>query len=149
MIDVVRLDSTETWFGSHSTLYDSLDTNSVRKETDSAGRPIMQRAHVHEIGHLLGLAHIDVGKAHCPATGNTNASACYGVADSDKRTVMGDGMTLRTSFATPWRRAVVQLTGEGHVATGNDWKARMRRQYPRTPGEALAHMEITSRPVRT
>lgn len=148
VIDVVRLDPTETWFGSHSTLYDSLDTNAVQKATDSAGHPIMQRAHVHEIGHLLGLAHIDVGKAHCPVTGNTNASACYGVADADMQTVMGDGMTMRPAFATPWRRAVVQLTSMGHVATTTDWQAKMRRQFPRTPAEALLKQEITVRPVR-
>ena len=50
-IEVVRLHKTETWFGSHSKLYDSLDTNLVQKGTDSKGKAIMQRAHVHEVGH--------------------------------------------------------------------------------------------------
>jgi hypothetical protein len=148
-IDVVRLDPTENWFGSHSTLYDSLDTSSVAKATDSHGHPIMQRAHVHEIGHLLGLAHVDVGKAHCPAVGNTNAAACYGVADRDKNSVMGGGMALRTAFATPWRRAAIQLTGKGHIAGHNDWEARIQHLYPRTAAEVVAGRNITTRPLRT
>jgi len=82
VIDVVRLHRSETWFGSHATLYDSLDTHLVRKDTDSRGRPIMQRAHVHEVGHLLGLDHVDVGKAHCPAAGPWSG-AC------DRRTAPG------------------------------------------------------------
>jgi len=106
IIEVVRLHKSETWFGSHSTLYDSLDTRSVQKSTTSTGKPIMQRAHVHEIGHLLGLGHVDIGKPHCPPGGNTNISACYGVADVDKQSVMGDGMQLRVEHANPWRRAI-------------------------------------------
>ena len=66
MIEVVKLHHSETWFESYSGLYDSLDSNLVQKGTDSKGNAIMQRAHVHEIGHLLGLPHVDVGKAHCP-----------------------------------------------------------------------------------
>ncbi len=117
VIDVVRLDPSETWFGSHSTLYDSLDTNSVQKGTDSKGKPIMQRAHVHEVGHLLGLGHVDIGKPHCPATGNTNASACYGVADFDKNAVMGGGMQIRNSNAEPWRSALVKLLAKHPAST--------------------------------
>jgi hypothetical protein len=105
VIDVVRLDKSETWFGSHSKLYDSLDTNSAQKDTDSKGNAIMQRAHVHEVGHLLGLDHVDVGKAHCPATGDTNASQCYGIADVDKYSVMGSGMRLDAIHASPWIQA--------------------------------------------
>jgi hypothetical protein len=147
-IDVVRLDATEHWFGSHSTLYDSLDTTSVQKATDSLGHPIMQRAHVHEIGHLLGLAHVDVGKAHCPAAGDTNAGVCYGVADRDKQAVMGDGMALRAAFATPWRRAAILLTGKGHIAGHHDWQARLQQIYPRTSAEVAAGRTVTVRPVR-
>jgi hypothetical protein len=147
-IDVVRLDPTETWFGSHSMLYDSLDTNSVQKDTDSHGRPIMQRAHVHEIGHLLGLEHVDVGKPHCPATGDTNADVCYGVADVDKNAVMGDGMGLRIPFASPWRRAAVQIVGKGAVVNALDWTAKLQHLYPRTIPEAIARRMITTRPHR-
>lgn len=128
-IDVVRLDPSENWFGSHSKLYDHRDTSWALKSRDSKGRPVMQRAHVHEIGHLLGLGHVDEGKAHCPMASNTNATACYGIADEDMHTVMGAGMSLNSLFATPWQRAIIQLTGKGMPLT-SDWEASMRRILP-------------------
>ncbi|MGL6208455.1 MAG: hypothetical protein ACRC14_01335 [Paracoccaceae bacterium] len=169
-ISVVRLASSETWFGSHSTLYDSLDTNSVEKARDSAGNAIMQRAHVHEVGHLLGLDHVDVGQAHCPASGDTNASACYGVSDASLNSVMGSGMTIRLENAAPWRNAMRGFA-LGHVLGGGtqaanltlmpfsrlfsfpthllaSWPARLNRHYPRTIPEAQAGMNITSRVTR-
>ena len=148
VIDVVRLHSTEKWFGSHSTLYDSRDIESAHKRTDSGGKKVMQKAHVHEVGHLLGLGHVDEGKAHCPKSGNTNASACYGISDSDMKSVMGAGMTLRKEHANPWRKAIVKLTMKGSATSANDWKAEMKRHYPRTLAEAAANQAITSRPNR-
>jgi hypothetical protein len=125
-----------------------LDTNLVRKDKDSRGRPIMQRAHVHEVGHLLGLEHVDVGKAHCPAGGNTNASACYGVADIDKNDVMGEGMQIRPRDAMPWRRAIQTLTGKGIVNSAADWQPKFVQHYPRTLAEAARGLSITVRPRR-
>jgi len=166
-ISVVRLAATETWFGSHETLYDSLDTRSVEKARDSAGNPIMQRAHVHEVGHLLGLDHIDVGQPHCPATGDTNASACYGVSDASLTSVMGSGMTIRLQDAAPWRNAIrgfaLMSAMQGGPAVTSSlfvplsrlfafpthllaaWPARLSRHYPRTLAEAQLGRNITSR----
>lgn len=127
-IESVRLDESERWFGSHETLYDDRDTRWAAKRRDSRGKEVMQRAHMHEIGHLLGLGHIDEGKAHCPVN-NTNANACYGVADEDMYTVMGAGMSLSPHFATPWQRAIVHLTGKGSLLT-SDWSASMQRLVP-------------------
>lgn len=140
VIDVVRLDPAETWFGSHSTLYDSADSRSVQKGRDSKGKPIMQRAHVHEVGHLLGLGHVDIGKAHCPPSGNTNAGACYGVADTDKNTVMGQGMALNVKHATPWIKAFNEFLKTAPrsplytpmMVQIRPTAASMRRCYPRT-----------------
>ena len=148
VIDVVRLHRSETWFGSHAKLYDSLDTNSVQKGTNSKGKPIMQRAHVHEVGHLLGLGHVDIGKAHCLPTGDTNASDCYGVADVDKYSVMGQGMQLRLTHAMPWRRAMTTLSGKGSVLTESDWEAKLQRIYPRIPAEVAKNAMLTHRPLR-
>lgn len=148
IIEVVRLDSSETWFGSHSKLYDSLDTNSIQKATDSKGNAIMQRAHVHEVGHLLGLGHVDEGKKHCPTSGNTNVRACYGVSDKDKNSVMGGGMQPRVKHANPWRRAIIEFTKKGNMHVLSDWEAKMNRYYPRTPTEVASKKIFSTRPKR-
>ena len=169
-ISVVRLAASETWFGSHETLYDSLDTNSVRKARDSAGNPIMQRAHVHEVGHLLGLDHVDVGQPHCPASGDTNASACYGASDASLNSVMGSGMTIRLENASPWRNAMRGFALADALRAGPptglsllmpysrlfsfpthllaSWPAKLSRHYPRTLAEAQAGLNITNRVTR-
>lgn len=160
-IDVVRLHSSENWFGSHSTLYDSLDTQSTRKGWNDDGTPIMQRAHVHEVGHLLGLGHVDEGEAHCPTSGNTNAPDCYGLTDHDQNSVMGQGMQLRAEHGAPWQKAMrrfafneatgssrtaaalsqatlAALLGMGPVDGTRYWDIKTRRHYPRTPAEVTA-----------
>lgn len=173
VIDVVRLAKNETFFGSHSTLYDSRDTQLTHKRNDSAGNKIMQRAHVHEIGHLLGLGHSAEGTTACPVSGNTNAAACYGTSDVEMTSVMGAGMDLRAVHAYPWRMAIADMTGKGTVRkpavnrsaavlanallgmslTGDDlmssdWQAKMQRHYPRTMAEVKANAAITARPRR-
>ena len=149
LIDAVRLDKSEKWFGSHKTLWDSRDTRWNKKSTDSKGKKVMQRAHVHEMGHILGLGHVDIGKPHCPIVGDTNAGACYGVADLDKKNVMGSGMARTANLARPWRRAMVQITGKGNANTPADWQGKLRRHYPRTLDEAKTLKAITARPRRS
>ncbi|MHC4270114.1 MAG: hypothetical protein ACYSTS_16850 [Planctomycetota bacterium] len=169
-IDVVRLHPSETWFGSHSTLYDSLDTKRNRKATTSLNKPVFQRAHVHEVGHLMGLNHVDVGKPHCLPSTNTNASACYGVADADKISVMGSGMKLRIENAYPWREVLRYFALEEVIKAINPipiflpvsrkslsspissllavWPAKLKRHYPRTEAELKVGRDITVRPNR-
>ncbi|WP_152616543.1 hypothetical protein [Sphingomonas sp. ERG5] len=109
VIDVVRLAATESFFGSNARLFDSKDTNLVQKGTDSKGKAIMQRAHVHEVGHLLGLGHVAIGKPGCPASGDPDLTPCYGVTDEDKNSVMGGGMRLDVVHAAPWITAFNDL----------------------------------------
>ncbi len=150
-IDVVRLAASESWFGSHATLYDSKDTNLVPKAYDSKGKPILQRAHVHEIGHLLGLGHVAIGQRGCPATGNTNDTPCYGTSDQDKNSVMGGGMRLDTMHGAAWLGAFNDFAAAqpaSRIYNPAPAKRRasqlvMRRIYPRTVAEFEAGTLVT------
>ena len=154
VIDVVRLDPSETKFGSHSTLYDSRDTFAVQKRTDSKGNPIMQRAHVHEVGHLLGLGHVDEGKPHCPSTGDTNAPDCYGITDFDMNSVMGAGMRLDVRHAAPWLRAMrdfLKTAPKSPLYTPppkavKALRVSKSRLYPRSSAEFEAGAVLTKMP---
>ena len=88
-IKVVKLDPSERFFRSHSRLYTNTDIKTKVTDYDSCGDEIFFQTHLHEVGHLLGLEHVDVGKPHCPEDSNTNLSPCYGVDDEDKYSVMG------------------------------------------------------------
>ena len=112
----------------------------------------MQIAHIHEVGHLLGLEHVDIGKPHCPRAGNTNLGPCYGVLDVNKNSVMGMGMQLRPEHATPWRLAMIQIASNWSLkalfTNFFDWTPKLTRHYPRTPAEVAANTLITTRPKR-
>ena len=148
LIEVVKLDSSETFFGSHSNLFDNLDLNLTPKRRDSCGDRIMQRGHVHEVGHLGGLGHVNEGKPSCPKGSDTNASKCYGVDDEDLYSVMGSGMQLRKKQADPWREAIIALLKRGVKSNPSDWEGKLKRHYPRTRAEILLNKAITIRPHR-
>jgi hypothetical protein len=138
-IDVVRLAQSERWFGSHSQLYDSKDLEPVEK-----GAHMKQRAHVHEIGHLLGLGHSAEHRQACLDTGNTNSHICYGTTPEEVDDVMGSGMNLGPQHATPWMKAMAALSGVDEVS----WSPMMRRHYPRSPEDIAAMRYPTVKPNR-
>lgn len=144
-IEVVHLHPSSRWFGSNAVLYDSNDTRENKKGVDSKGADILQKAHVHEVGHLLGLDHVDVDKAACKNEKNNNASVCYGVKDEDMYSVMGKGMHLRPEHAVPWRKAMVLMTGFGSVQVSTDWQPKLMRIYPRTLKAFGDHRARTAR----
>ena len=161
-IDVVRLDPSEPWFGSTATLYDSKDTEPTLSGYTSTGQEIMQYTPVHEIGHLLGLNHVAVGKPYCPITGNANNPKCYGVSDVDKQSVMGLGMELRPEHAYAWRESMRYFATEElrtlakHVRSDDTiaalmtpvssllsvWPSRMHKHNPRTAVEIEIASEL-------
>ncbi len=132
-INVVKLDPSETFFRSDSANYDNLDMNSEKTRQLSDGTWVEQRAHIHEIGHILGLRHVGYGKAHCPHGSNSGKTMCYGKADKDRLNIMGNGMALSKDNAMPWRLAVAEMTGKGtkDVKGGRAWRPVVhKRIYP-------------------
>ncbi|NSX56782.1 hypothetical protein [Parasulfitobacter algicola] len=165
IVDVVYLrEGTSDFFRSHSKLYDNRDIYEQSGAFDSKGRPVVQKPNVHEIGHLLGLNHVDVGKSHCPTNGNPNADPCYGVADEDLNSIMGAGMQLRLACAKPWLKALDivlrrRLSDEqqnskprdlkqsdfaGRMQSLSMWEARMQCLYPRTAQEVDGGIIVTT-----
>jgi hypothetical protein len=112
-IDVVRLADNEPFFRSDAAHYDHRDLDA---DTTSPG--VTQRAHVHEVGHLLGLGHATSGAAGCS---NHNA-VCYA-----SNNVMGRGEQLAAWNAKPWKQTVSQMTGTGE----SGWTVSMREVTPR------------------
>ena len=111
-IDVVRLADTETFFRSDSAHYDNRD---IDASATNAG--FQQRAHVHEVGHLLGLGHSNEGNANCV----NNNSVCYATDN-----VMGGGESLNPSNARPWQNAMQAVTG----ITSSQWRVSLAEVLP-------------------
>lgn len=141
-ISVVRLHASESSFRSDSRHYDSRDIE--RNTRTQGGSTYKQRAHVHEVGHLLGLPHASESDAACVAAGNVGAEACYCATPDDCKTIMGYGEGLRAGFAQPWQKTM-ELHGGG---TASDWEAKMKRHYPRTLADVTAGTHILIRPNR-
>ena len=155
-VDVVRLHPSETAFREADYRFSSrvMDLRPVVK--NSTGKTIMQRPGLHEVGHLLGMNHVDYGKTHCPTGSPQNERVCYGVADIDLGSIMGAGMQLREANARPWQIAMQKFaitqgqTGQPPVpglftdalAGLKLWDAKMARVYPRTV------QEVQSRTIR-
>ena len=150
-IDCVRLDASETFFRSHSRLYDHLDTKPKPQAHGSD-----KNTHVHEVGHLLGLGHIgqlvhplSLEGLTCSAAAllnpneGTNHRLCYGTELEFARDVMGSGSELHVHHAKPWQEAIRSVVG----AIGT-WDAKMTRHYPRSQDDILRNVYPTTRPTR-
>jgi hypothetical protein len=102
-IQVVHLAAGETFFRSDSAHYDNLDL-----EPNATGPGMTQRAHLHEVGHLLGLGHSGEGKPGCV----NNNLVCYAGPN-----IMGQGEDIDATDALPWQRAMEHFTG----IPASDW----------------------------
>jgi hypothetical protein len=96
-IAVVYLAPGETFFRSDAGHYDNLDLDPV-----NYGPGLNQRAHLHEVGHLLGLGHSGESNPACV----NNIPICYAGPN-----IMGQGEDLDATDALPWQRAIEHFTG--------------------------------------
>lgn len=147
-INVYRVPKGYTGFRPDFKLMSTSDLELRRTRKDSKGKWVRQRTAAHEFFHILGVRHIDHGEANCPSNTAGNARTCYGDSDEDMRTLMGAGMQIHEKMAEPWRRAAVQLTGKGAFNAGKDWKAMLRRHYPRTVPEFRRKAKVVAKPHR-
>ena len=60
---------------------------------------------------------------------------------------MGQGMQQRETHASPWRRAIIEISGKGNLSLQTDWKTKFKR-HPRTISEARAKSLIVTKPAR-
>jgi hypothetical protein len=63
----------------------------------------------HEVGHLLGLGHVNQSDPVCKM--DKNAEICYGANAYEERDLMGKGMSITDNHAAPWLRAIRRHTG--------------------------------------
>jgi hypothetical protein len=80
---------------------------------------------LHEVGHLLGLSHVNRYSASCPGPGQ-NAVACYGTTTWQRGDLMGWGSRVEHWHSWPWRNRIRYHTGFG------GWTAVMARPEPQS-----------------
>ncbi len=138
IIHVVRLRDDSPGFRSNTRNFDNRDVQSLATRLNAKGQPIVRQVTaVHEIGHLLGLDHINYGTPSCPFGSNMGAPDCYGVTTSEMHNIMGAGMQLRAADAYGWHRTLwTMIQGEtkiaGHASVHmNDWTPSLRHNPPR------------------
>jgi hypothetical protein len=93
-----------------------------------------QEVAVHEFGHFLGLDHVGVGSPQCPANGNTNQQACYGLTVRQRGDALGFGNRIEGWHVFPWATRL-----QRHVGRSVQWKMRMSWPAPsfHQTGEAV------------
>jgi hypothetical protein len=111
-IDVVRLADSETFYRSDAGHYDHRDL-----EPSATNGGLTQRAHIHEVGHLLALGHSNEGAPGCV----NNNSVCYA-----GNNVMGSGEAITAWNARPWQDAMQAVTG----ITSTLWRVSMSEVMP-------------------
>ena len=111
-IEVVRLADSEPFFRSDSAHYDNRD---IESSTTTAG--FRQRAHIHEVGHLLTLGHANEDDTACV----NNNPVCYA-----NDNVMGGGESIAAWNARPWQNAMQAITG----ITFSQWRISIAEVLP-------------------
>jgi hypothetical protein len=117
-IAVVRVQDSET-FRSASRLYSQRD---IQAENLIPHSTTKFWTHYHEVGHLLGLGHVNHHDLH---TAGLNEDAAYGVTLQQMQDVMGKGSVRHPWHAGPWQEAAAALTG----TTKEKWEVHMEHHH--------------------
>lgn len=100
-------------------LLDSKDLNAEQR----IGATVKYWTAFHEVGHLLGLEHVN---AHGPGVTDPSSTPAYGVTRAQKNDVMGKGSVRTLKHALPWQQAAASLTN----TKPEDWRPSMRSIPP-------------------
>jgi hypothetical protein len=104
-------------FRSNSYGYGSQDIKPVK--SGGSGATWEYKTMPHEVGHLLGLPHVNQGDPACRAA--PGSGICYGKDLKQKMNVMGHGGTLSLDNAKPW----IERIARKHTRTDPaSWKAQ-------------------------
>jgi hypothetical protein len=117
-VQVVRLAAPgKSTFRSNSTLLATDDIIQKRHGFSPAGTTFLSNTSAHEVGHLLGMWDVGLGKPQCV---DEHSPACYGTDLYERMNVMGAGSMLDLANARPWLRRVPFHATSTDKA---DWKA--------------------------
>jgi len=119
VINVVRLATPQhNFFRSSSDTYSSKDLTARHVHDRKEGVSYLQRTPAHEIGHLLGLNHINEYSDACQNSATPESPACYGSNLVQSMNVMGRGNELDFSNAAPWLKRITEHT----YTRQSDWR---------------------------
>lgn len=108
------------WLARRACLDDYTSLGRLKADNlDLTPKPVWgQLAALHEIGHYLGLDHVN---------GSGNDEANYGVTDYQKASLMGHGTEIRPAHAWPWKsRLLYHCISARHVR----WRGVTARPQP-------------------
>jgi hypothetical protein len=118
-IDVVRVKDGNQ-FRSHSRLYSQ---NDIKSENLIRHSTVKFWTHFHEVGHLLGLGHVNHHDIH---RNGLNSLKAYGVTKDQMQDVMGKGSRKHLWHAVPWQEAAATFTD----TKKDEWQASFTRLPP-------------------
>lgn len=110
--DVLRLKDGQPAFRAYNmTRFNRRDGGMITNKSIQAWPPPRDPKHstvAHELGHSLGLKHINRNDPRCV---NGNERICYGrPGTAQRRNLMGGGNDITSANAGPWARAIYQHT---------------------------------------
>lgn len=118
---------------------DSLHFSNRIIEPTHVGKHIWQWPHYHEVGHLLGLGHVNQRNMMAK---KVNITQAYGVTKAQIEDVMGAGSVKNKWHAAPWQEAAAMITG----TKKQDWGVSIGRLNPVVLDAMRAMTNVTKLP---